>query len=88
MSTAVVWVGHAPLSEGMRLVLDDGDYMYGVGRIKVVVRRVSAVAEFGSDLWVHLDVDQVMFNGALVPRTLTARVKALPEAVLRGMGRR
>jgi hypothetical protein len=81
-------IGGVPINPGSRLVVEDADYMFGLGRVTVVVREVLGVAEHDREPWVELNTDQVLIGGALVPRTITVRLAAVRAAVARARGMR
>lgn len=87
MSTAVAtWVGGVPLDPGTRLVVDNADYMYGLGRVHVIVREVLGVVEHDGEEWVDLEAEQVVMGGVRIPRWITIRIQALRDGARRAGG--
>lgn len=81
-------IGGVPLNPGMRLVVDDRDYLFGLGTVSVVVREVLGVIQVDGQPWVELDAEQVLIGGARIPRTITVRLAALAAAARRARGLR
>lgn len=73
-------LGGLLLRPGMRLVVGEPDYLFGVGPVEIVVRHVDRVVWYGGDEWVELDARQTMSGGASVGRIIAVRVGALRAA--------
>jgi hypothetical protein len=74
-------VGGLVLRPGVRLVVGEHDYLFGVGPVEIVVRHVQRVVWYADEEWVELTVVQVMTCGATVGRFIAVRVAALRAAV-------
>ncbi len=83
MSAVVPWFGGIPLSAGTRLVIDETDYLYGLGQIAVIVRDVLGIVEYRGEHWVDLEGEQELVGDARIPRAITIRLSAFPYAVRR-----
>jgi hypothetical protein len=70
-------IGGVPINPGTRFVVDEEDYLYGAGEVRIIVREVLAVFEHSSTDWVELRVGQIMADGSTIPREITVRLSAL-----------
>jgi hypothetical protein len=65
-----------PLDPGTRLVVNEADYLYGVGPVVVVVVELLGVAVLDGEPWVELRAQQIVIGGR-IPRFITVRLGAL-----------
>jgi hypothetical protein len=72
-------VGGVPLRAGVRLLVQEADYLYGTGPAEIVVGSVERMLWYADEEWVELQAHQLI-GTATVPRVISVRVGALRAA--------
>jgi hypothetical protein len=72
-------VGGVPLRPGVRLFVEEPDYLYGTGTVEIVVGSVERLLWYADEEWVELQAHELIGANS-VPRIITVRVAALRAA--------
>jgi hypothetical protein len=72
-------VGGVPLRPGVRLLVEEADYLYGTGTVEIVVGSVERLLWYADEEWVELQAHELIGANS-VPRIITVRVAALRAA--------
>lgn len=76
-------VGGVPLRPGVRLLVQEADYLYGTGTVEIVVGSVERLLWYADEEWVEMQAHEVIGTAA-VPRVIAVRVAALRAAATAG----